>query len=437
MDGMDAVLDTPEIDAELGELETQEGDSPESPEVADGEEATSASAKDDPYTTKFSREFRAATKAWEAANPDQAKFAKASRDNHARLFALQQLEPKGVDGVREKYALLESLAVGDVRGAEAITELQERLTQTEEVDSLLASGDPKALDALGDDFNSGLAKLTPTILDRVMKSDPAAYNAAILPHFVSALASSDLVKEFNSLVDVLNAQNDPRFDEKTKMQFTLQTLGRMGAWFNAQADKAGTLKTPAATDTDRDKFQQERTQFEQEKQEQHWKTNIRPDAVKMENDKFDELFKPYAQRLKLSETQKQAAISDFKAKIAAACKADPNYDKQLKLYRGQKNPDPAAVKNWIKINLAAKGKQAFEAVKAERWDSFLSGGKPKPAVAARPGVAKPAVVSGRQVQVVSVKPPMHEIDHQGTPLSDLTQKIYRLRTGKWIQVRKP
>lgn len=438
MDGMDAVLDVPEIDAELGELETPETDSPELSEATEGAEiGAQSSAKDDPYTTKFSREFRAATKAWEAANPEQAKFAKASRDNHARLFALQQLEPKGVDGVREKYALLESLAVGDVRGAEALTAMQERLAATEEVDTLLASGDPKAFDALGPDFDAGLAKLAPSFLDRVRTADPAAYNATILPHLVSALGPSDLIKDLGALVDVLNTTDDPRLGDKEKLAYAMKMMGNVSRWWNTQTEKAGKLGQAPQVDEQRTKFDQERTQFEQEKQEAHWNTNIRPDAVRMENDKFEELFKPYAGRLKLSETQKAAAIKDFKAKIGAACKADQDYGKQLNRYRSQKNPDPVAVKNWIKVNLQGKAKAAFDEVKAERWDSFLTGGKPKTAAAVvRPGAAKPAIPSGRQIQVVAVKPAMHEIDHRGTPVSDLAQKIYRLNSGKWVQVRK-
>src|ERR1700761_5877659 len=124
MDGLDAgVLDTPEVDSpeldETEELGNAEGGLEEQPEAESTEQTA---VKDDPYTTKFSREMRAALKQWEQANPEAARFAKQARDNHARLFALQQVEPRGIDGIRENYALLQAIG-----GTEGLTGLQERI----------------------------------------------------------------------------------------------------------------------------------------------------------------------------------------------------------------------------------------------------------------------------------------------------------------------
>lgn len=432
MDEMGAVLDA-EVDLGVDEVEAgseQVDEGAEQIEQTEGAEAGKES--DSPYTTKFSREMRAALKAWEQANPQSAKYAKQARDNHARLFALSQLEPKGIDGVRERYALLDSLSRGELKGSEALTAMQQELAGVAEVDSLLAAGDPRAFEALGEDFNQGLAKLAPAYLERVQKSDPAAYDAAVLPHFVGMLASSDLVKEYNALVDVLNAQNDPRFDDKTKMQFAMTQLGKMGQWLNTQQQKAGEIK-PASGPQPADDLAQQRSALEQDRQNLHWDTKIAPQASSHENTTFNSLFDPYQKRLKLDPAAKADLMEAFKAGLNKAGSADQDYMRQMKNYRAQKNPDPAIVANYVKNAINKHSKPVMEALVKARYGAFLNGTpKAKPAGAA---IGKPLPAAGPNVQVVTVKPAMNEIDHRATPIDWLAKKQYRLFSGKVVQVR--
>lgn len=416
------------VDAEV-DLGVEEVESEQVEEGAEQVEAAEPVESNDPYTTKFSREMRAALKAWEQANPEAAKYAKQARDNHARMFALSQLEPKGIDGIREKYALLDSLAMGDAKGLDAVTAMQEQLAGIEEVDNLLIQGDPKAFDALGEDFNQGLAKLAPAYLDRVKSSDPAAYEAAVMPHFVGMLASSDLVKEYNALVDVLNAQNDPRFDDKTKMQFAISQLAKMGQWLNTQATKAGEIKPQAQP---KDDLNEQRTALENERQELHWETRIKPQAVAHENKTFETLFDPYQKRLKLDAGAKADLLQAFKGALSRTGAADADYMRQMAMFRKQKNPDPAQVANFVKNAINKHSKPVMEALIKARYSPFLNGGKPKQVVQTN---GKPHVAAGPNVEIRTVKPPMHEIDHRNTPVDWLAKKQYKLMNGKVIQVR--
>jgi hypothetical protein len=434
---MDEVMDLdPEIDAstdvdlEAEPVETEGAEPVESTE----QEPQQSNEPDSPYTTKFSREMRAALKAWEAANPDSARFAKQARDNHARLFALTQLEPKGIDGVREKYALLDSLAVGDSKGIEAVTAMQERLAGVEEVDEMLASGNPKAFDALGPDFDAGLAKLAPAYLDRVKASDPAAYEAAILPHFVSQLANSDLVKEFNALVDVLNAQDDPRFDDATKMKFAISQLSKMGQWMNGLAGKVGEIKPNGQVNTQQSELEQQRTELERERQQIHWDTKIQPLAVQHENQTFNSLFEPYQKRLRLDDGAKADLMQAFKAGLNRVGSQDKEYMRQMKIYQGQRNPDPNAVANYVKNAINKHSKTVLEGLVKARYGSFLAG-KPQTQIKTVTNNGKPAGPVEPNVEIRTIKPPMSEIDHQRTPIEWLAQKKYRLYSGKIIQVR--
>jgi hypothetical protein len=435
---MDEVMDLdPEIDASTDvdlEAEPIETEGAEPAESTEQEPQQTTDQPDSPYTTKFSREMRAALKAWETANPESARFAKQARDNHARLFALTQLEPKGIDGVREKYALLDSLAVGDSKGIEAVTAMQERLAGVEEVDEMLASGNPKAFDALGPDFDAGLAKLAPAYLDRVKASDPAAYEAAILPHFVSQLAQSDLVREYNALVDVLNAQDDPRFDDATKMKFAISQLTKMERWMNGLAGKVGEIKPNGQVNTQQSELEQQRTELERERQQIHWDTKIKPLALQYENQTFNSLLDPYQKRLRLDDGAKADLLQAFKNGLENAGLRDKEYMRQMKIYQGQRNPDPNAVANYVKNAINKHSKTVLEGLVKARYGSFLAG-KPQTQVKVTTNNGKPAGPVEPNVEIRTVKPPMSEIDHQRTPIEWLAQKKYRLYSGKIIQVR--
>ena len=368
-DELGVMIEAPEVEeTEQVETETSSDTLPESTESTEGSRQP-PKAKDDPYTTKFSREMRAELKKWESEHPEAAKYAKQARDNHARLYALNQIEPKGIDGVREKYALLEGLSHGESSGAEALAAIQEELQGVQETDELLASGDPRAFEALGDAFNDGLAKLAPAYLERIAKSDPESLNRAVMPYLVSTLQKSELVKHYNDLVDVLNAQNDPRFNDQTKMQFTIQSLAKMGQWLNGLQDKA--VAPPAGPNKEQEQFQTERSKFQEEKVTTHWEAKIYPQTRQFVDAKFKELFAPYQSRLKLPPEALDDAKADFRRRLNAAGEADKPYMGQISVYRKQGMANPEAVVNFVRSGLARHVKPVMDAMMKARGYSSL------------------------------------------------------------------
>lgn len=408
------------------ELDTDLGDGADGAGTGEGEEQQQGADGEKVDGRRGSKEFREALKAW-GATPEGAKFAKTAQADHFRVQELATIEPGGVSAIREKYALLE--AVG---GAEAVTQMQERIAATDAVDAALAAGDPKALESLGPDFDPGLAKLAPQILERVMRSDPEAYAAAILPHLMSGLAGSPMVGDLNRMIDALQA---PHLDEKGKLAAVTQMLGRIGQWFDANEKKAGQLKAQPV-DKERTEFDQQRTRFDQEQQDAHWKNNIIPNAAQAERAKFDELLRPYMAKLKLSPKQKDAALADFRGKLTALCNADQNYGKQRDLYRKQKNPNPATVINFVKSHLTQKAKAAFDQVKEERGWAVPT---KKPGTGAQPvaGARSATTQAGGAATIVSVKPKPDEIDYRKTSEEDQWKGLYTLKSGKKVQFRKP
>lgn len=427
MDGLETVIEEP-IEQEL-EIEQPEGEVEEPAEPAEPVEQPEGASN--PYTTQFSREMRAAIKALEQQHPEQAKYLKHLRDQHARQFALNQLEPKGIDGVREKYAMLDGLVRGDAKGVDALTAIQEELAGVQEVDTYLANGDPRAFEALGEDFNQGLAKLAPAYLERIQKTDPQAFEAAIMPHVIGTLASTDVLKSFNDLVDVLNTKDDPRLDDAAKFKYVFTALAKMAEGFNGLQAKAGQAK-PVQQQLG-DPLAERQTQLDRQEQDFHWKTNIQPVAAQHENTTFDNLLKPYQVRLKLDASATADLRQAFKAGMNRAGSADADYMRQMKIYRGQKNPDPQAVANFVKNGINKHAKNVMEQLVKARYGAFLAG-KPK-AGAPKPTNGKPAGPVAPNVEIRTVKPPMHEIDHKRTPIEWLAQKKYYLTSGKIIQVR--
>ena len=245
-EGMEAVLDGAAEEVEV--IEGSEGQ-----ESGEGHQE---SQPDDPYAPKGSREYSQWLKAQQerlGEDPNAKKYLRLSKDNHARLYQLQQLEPRGIDGIRERYAAIDSVVHGELKGVEAIGALQDELRNVQDIDNRLLSGDATALKDLGEDFTTkALPQLAGPILDMVREGNPEAYAKAVLPHFVAALAQSDLVKDFNGMIDVLN-QQPPAYltaDQKTawiaeKLQNITGLAGNMGKWLNAQAAKAGELPRPS------------------------------------------------------------------------------------------------------------------------------------------------------------------------------------------------
>jgi hypothetical protein len=411
-------------DGDLGD--GQGGDQSTEGAGADGQgEGDKADARYGP------KEFREALKTFEST-PEGAKFAKQVRADYYATQQLKQMEPGGLPAIREKYALIES-----VGGAEGLTTLQERVQQTDATDAALAAGDPKALEALGPDFDPGLAKLMPSILDRIMKADPEAYSAALLPHLMGGLMNSPMVGDLDRMIDVLDA---PHLDEKGKIAAITKLLGNIGQWFKANEDRAGKLKT-AGSDKGAGDIAEQRAQLDRETQTAHWDNKIAPRVTTYERTKLEDLFKPYAAKLKLDPAAKADLFDTFKARMKAAGEADPAYMKQMKIYRGQKNPDPATVANFVKSAINRHGKAVVDGVVKARYGRFIGGG-------AKPGVqqagAKTGAAAGARgaagtgaVTVVSVKPNPEEIDYRKTSEEDQWKKIYTLKDGRKVKWVKP
>lgn len=438
----EAVLEVEQVDAGIGGESTEVIEQPEG-----GRQATET--PEDPFQSKSARELSQWLKSKrDSGDPLDAKYARTLKYVFGQQYAFHKDFPEGIDSVREMKTLVDSVIHtdserGELRGPEAIAALQDTVRDLAEIDQKIASGDVTALDSFDDSMKAGIVKMAPAILDMAKQMDPEGYASAVLPHFVQALAQSDLVKSFNSLVDVLN-EAPPSWltpDQKThwtndRLQRVTQHAGGMGSWFNAQAEKA--KGTPALQNGQRpgvktDSLSERETQFNQREQNHHWNTNISPKLDEHAATSFQKLFQPFAKRLHLDQGTTKALQMEFSKRVAGQAVKDKAYVDQLKRYRGMKNPDPGTVLNFAKVHFDKNAKTVMESLVNERYKPFLNGSKRTETPAAKPG-AQPAPSVG--VQTVTVRPANDQIDFKHPKFIEMRhQNKFPLRNGKVVQLR--
>jgi hypothetical protein len=438
------------MDEMVQEVEEVVEPSSDGGEVTEPEGGAEPATPVDPYSSKAAREFSQWLKGHRDTDPNGATHFRTAKDAFSEAYALRQLEKNGLNGVREKYALLDSVIHndperGELKGADAIAALQDSVRSYAEMDEQLAAGDPRALDSLGEEFNGGLAKLAPVILDRIAGSDPEAYAAAVLPHFVKAMAGSEMIASFNNMVDVLKEQPPAWLTEDQKRAWAADQQKRvinhaasMSGWFNAQWEKAKGLPQPGGnvphgTQPKKDPLSEREAAFNKREQEAHWNSNISPKLDEHAGKSFTQLFQPFAKRLNLDGTTTQALKMEFSKRVAQAAAKDQAYMGQIARYRGMKNPDPATVLNYAKVNFDKHAKTVMESLVNERYKPFLNG-KPR---GAQPGntnaAGKAAPPPAKGVQIVTVRPA--NVDLKRTPIDWIHQKKYYTTDGKIVQVR--
>jgi hypothetical protein len=436
---------------EIQEVEQVEQEQPEVEQPQQDEEWSSWDKK---YSKPFSDWLKSVR---DSGDPNLAKLARYAKDNEGRLYNLHLTEPRGLDGIKETYAAVQGIQHGELKGIEALGAIQDQVRDYEQSDELLAAGDPKVLDLFGDDFNEGLGKLTPAILDRIQQSNPEAYSAAILPHLVQALRTSPIVQDFNGIVDVLNdpmpqwMAADTKYMNADQKQFineqrqawvnekfekiTNRASG-MATWLNAQ-DQAVKGKGPLPQNGNRqqqpDRLSQEREALDNEKRQMYWDKNIHPETKSFGDNRFQELMKPYAGRLKLDAPAMEGLKKAFLTGVVQKLAADRTYTSQLSRYQKQMNPDAKTVVNLANVNFDKHAKSVLEGLIDERGYRKFMGQRPMNTP--NGNGAKPAQAPQSGVTIVSVKPAFGDIDHKNTPIEWLRMHKYRMTNGRVVQVK--
>lgn len=378
---------------------------------------------------KSTKAYRDAIKAWRDSvkdNPEMFKHAKRAYDDHGRLLAIQQLEPKGVDGVREVYNLIQSAG-----GPQAITDMQTKVAESDQQNELWSRGDPKAFEAIPPEWDKGLAKLAPQYLDRIQKADPDAYASAMLPRLMGELNNTVLPQSIDAVIDALqSATGTP----EEKLATIRRAMGAVSGWWNQQEQHVAKLKSAPKIDPAQDEFAQQRTQFEKERSDHFWKTQVWDEMVPKQNSAIEEALKSYQARLKLPETTYKKLVADCNAALNLEAGKDPKFEDPMKLHRSAKTPNASQIKSHVQFYINKYAKPVVDRVVDERYGNFLKS-RPGP----KPGVATPARPTGPGAPItVASKPATNTVDWNATKRDgDIYKHVYVLTNGKIVKWNKP
>jgi hypothetical protein len=362
------------------------------------------------------------------------------KDDWGRLQALRQIDPKGIEGIRERYETLNGVAHGDKTGIDAVTSIQEALAESQTTLDAISQGD---FSVLGEDQVDGVLRMAPSMLEHLSESNPDAYSALLLPHFVEGLKSSALYSSLNGLLGTLNEKPPSWLTKEQIPQWTLEHVGKvsehaqkMAQWFQAQDDRVkqlGGKDNNAPRGTPAEKAQSGTTNAE------FWEKSVHPQTNQHAEETFNKELRPWSEKLqkagiRLSDAKKQALAQEMVRDISAAAKKNPAYTGQMKRFNSQRSPDSASVISTFKSEFNRHAKTVMEALIRRDYGQVLDKGGAKPTVKASQNGSKPAPVASG-VKAVSVKPDRNSIDFQRTPTDWIYLNKYRLKDGSVVQYR--
>ena len=407
----------------------------DSPESSGGEQQQTP-----PDPKQADREYSAWIKSLKE-DGDSGKHYRRIKDDFSRLQTLNRIDPKGIDGVRERYAALDGVAYGDKKGIDAISNMQSALAQSQTALDAIAQGDLSQLD---DDQRQGMTRMAPKILDMLAESDADGYVKAVLPHFVDALRGSELYSAYGQLVDVLSQKPPLWMKPEQKADWTndrlsavIQHATTMGQWFKAQEDRAkeigGDGKAKPGMDGE--------TQAKPESQggtanPQFWKDNVYPETNAHAEKTFTDELRPWADKLakagfRLSDGKKQALAGELMQGVIAEANKNQDYKSQMARYNRQRSPDKSSVVSLFRSEFSKHAPNVMKALIERDYAQILDKRTaPKTNGSGNGNGSKAAPIAPQKgVKIVSVKPSRADIDFPRTPADWLYQNKWRMKDG--------
>jgi hypothetical protein len=213
---------------------------------------------------------------------DDVDLRKAAREIREGLNKLRDIDPRAAKMMRTalghelayqetfktpQEARVFKAAVDAIGGTEALTQMQEQVAFSQEIDSLSEAGDPKVIETFAKDFPDGFKKLFPHYLDSIKKMDGEAYAKAIQPHLIDSLEATGLGNVLFSLKEAADSG-----DSRTVQKIASDII----YWYNSQKSAAAQFRSDA-TNPDKDKVNEEWQKINSEKEkmfESQWKKPV-------------------------------------------------------------------------------------------------------------------------------------------------------------------
>jgi hypothetical protein len=377
---------------------------------------------------------------------DSGKHYRRIKDDFSRLQTLNRLDPKGIDGVRERYAALDGVAYGDKKGVEAISTMQSALAESQTALDAIAQGDLKSLN---EDQRAGIMRAAPAILDMLAEGDADGYVKAVLPHFVDALKGSQLYTSFGQLVDALSQEPPKWMKPEQKADWTNDRLAAvlahattMGQWFKAQEEKVkglgdGKPKPGMEGETQPNKPETQTATANP----QFWKDNVYPETNTHAEQTFDKELKPWTDKLakagfRLSDSKKEALAGELVRGVIAEANKNTDYVSQMGRYNRQRTPDKSSVVSLFRSEFNKHAPNVMKALIERDYGQMLDKRTaPKVNGNGSTNGTKAPIAPQKGVKIVSVKPSRSDIDFPRTPADWLYQNKWKMKDGSIQQYR--
>ena len=378
---------------------------------------------------------------------DSGKHYRRIKDDYSRLQTLSRIDPKGIDGVRARYAALDGVAYGDKKGIDAVSTMQSALAESQTALDAIAQGD---FTALSEDQRAGIMRSAPQLLDMLAETDADGYVKAVLPHFVDALKGSQLYSAFGQLLDTLS-QEPPKWmkpEQKAdwtndRLQAVLAHATTMGQWFNAQEERAKQLGGDGKAKPGMEGEPQPKAQAQGETANpQFWKDNVYPETNAHADKAFNDELRPWADKLakagfRLSDAKKQALAGEMVQGVIAEANKNQDYKTQMARYNRQRTPDKSSIVSLFRSEFNKHAPNVMKALIERDYGQILDKRTaPKTNGNGNGNGAKAAPVAPQKgVKIVSVKPSRADIDFPRTPPDWIWQNKWRMKDGTVQQYR--
>jgi hypothetical protein len=408
-------------------LDTQGEDvSPDNTDV-DGEAAQGDAGDDKPVDARTNpAAVRSALKKLRDLGPEYAPIARQLNDSFGRYNAYKTVFPKVADAQNAK-ALLD--AVG---GEEGFTSLQESLKTVQATDAKLYSGDPGVIDDILEDLKSegkteAFGKLAKPFLEKLRSTDEKAYFAAMKPHFYEGLRGVGFQNVVGNLVKALSGENPD-----VAGAHALAT--QMGEWFEDLKQGVDSA-SKQNLDPDRQAFEQERTRFQTEKQ-QEFQKGVATVCDSHNNTSLGSALKKYMS-LPLLKNMPKESLTDLgvglKQQLYSELSADKTYQTQMDAFFAQRSPDKDKIQRYHQAKVDSISPRIVKDLLNRRYPGQLQKGVAAPAKKATPAGSAATPGQPQKPQYVPSKPDWNDINWDMDP----TQKHYItgravLKSGRFI-----
>ena len=198
-------------------------------EEADPNQRPQAATKD--TREVLPKELSKALRELKSAHSDNPEILKAVRSLNDAFYAnraYKEIFPSPDDARTTKAALD---AVG---GPEGIASMRGEISSIERFDRMASEGNPKVIDGLADEFPDGFKRLVPAALDRLSKTDQAAYRETMRGPLLQMLEGDGIMEVIGIALEELKGGNPDRASSQ---------LGRIAAWYNQVKDQETAFKT--------------------------------------------------------------------------------------------------------------------------------------------------------------------------------------------------